>query len=378
MQQDNKPSTSSKYWCQLPFTSIQTDGVDASPCCNFLSNGSILLNNYHQNHEIIEVKQKILKNEVPNQCRTCSNDEQVTGQSIRTINNQTSDLEDLDYYITQDDKINHLFLTGLDVCNLKCLPCYDSSFIRKKELHQLHIKQTIPLPRKKVNYDNLLALNFKKVTITGGEPFYDKSILNFLEALKLSGQSNYIDLDINTNLTLIEKRTLEFLIKHFKKVQIKGSIDGLWVANDYLRYPSNWQNIEHAVDLILSMPEIEFCITTALSNLSLLKFHELLAWGIEKNIRNHYISAVYQPTILSVQQLPLNIKKSLLPVYENLKNSVDNTYYDRTVLVIDRCIRVCQDTTDYSIKELIQYLKKHDDLRNTNFLLPFPELREYV
>jgi hypothetical protein len=377
MQQDNNPSSSTKYWCQLPFTSIQTNGVNASPCCNFLSNGPILLNNYHQNHEIIEVRQKILNNEVPDQCRKCVNDEQVTGQSFRTINNQSSDLEDLDYYITQDDKINHLFLIGRDVCNLKCLPCYDSSFIRKKELHQLHIKQTIPLPEKKVDYNNLLNLNFNKITITGGEPFYDKSILSFLDMLKLSGRSNDIELDITTNLTLIKKRTLEFLIKNFKKLQIKGSIDGLGVANDYLRYPSDWQNIEHSVDLILSMPEIEFCITTALSNLSLLKFHELVAWGIEKNIRNHYISTVYQPLILSVQRLPLNIKKSLLPVYENLKNSVDNTYYDRTAVTIDRCISVCQDTTDYNMKKLIQYLKKHDNLRNTNFLLPFPELREY-
>lgn len=380
MEYNLSKSTSSSdgtVWCHHPFRSLQTNGVYGVPCCNFRSTRYIPLENYFNSDDIIDVRQKILNGVIPSQCSQCVQSEKNTGSSYRThANNFIFDNNKQEYDVRGDTDLEHIFLVGDNVCNLKCLPCYHSSFVRSTELFNLKLLHYWPVAQE-INLDHLLTQRAKKITITGGEPFYSKKIIEFLKKYPLRVDSTDVELDINTNLTTVNIELIDFLVKTYKKVQIKGSVDGVGRTNDYLRYPSQFAEIESGIDIILSYPEIEFCLTTALSNLALLHFDELLEWGVGKGIRNHYISIVNDVNELAVYHLPRVLKQSLLDKFINLKNSIDCQYHNRTAETLETCINICNNNIDYNVSPLIEYLNKHDNLRGTDFLTVFPELADY-
>lgn len=368
---------SNVFWCGYPFLSVHTDGITARPCCVYTPKNQIPLDGYFENEEIVSTRQHLLNGIAPPQCVKCVNSEKTVGHSFRTMSNKFEYQKEKQNYSLNSKSVQHLFLISSNVCNLKCLPCTNSSYVRELELHSLKLVNFTPTLRTP-KLDNLLKFDFKKITISGGEPFYDKKSLDFLQKLSKENRSKDIEIDINTNLTNITDNLLDFLLENFKSVQLKGSLDGVGATNDYLRYPSEWHVLEKSVDKILSRKSIEFCLTTALSNLSLLHFYKLLTWGLERNIRNHYISTVFNPDVLAVHKLPVKIKQQLLPYYIDIKNNLDHTYFDRTAEAVDICINSCYNNTDTEPSELINYLKAHDALRKTDFLSVFPELQEFV
>lgn len=371
------PSSDGTVWCHHPFRSLQTNGLHGTPCCNFTSTRRIPLENYFNSDDIIDVRQKILNGVIPSQCSLCVQSEKNTGSSYRThANNFIFDNNNQEYNIHGNADLDHIFLVGDNVCNLKCLPCYHSSFVRSTELYNLKLVNSWPVVQE-IKLDHLLSQRAKKITITGGEPFYSKKIIEFLKTYPSHVNSTEVELDINTNLTTINVELIDFLVNTYKKVQIKGSVDGVGKTNNYLRYPSQFADIDASIDIILSYPEIEFCLTTALSNLALLHFHELLAWGVNKGIRNHYISIVSHPNELAVYHLPATLKQSLVDKFFNLKNNIDCQYHNRTAETIETCINICNNNIDYNVSPLVEYLKKHDNLRGTDFLTVFPELADF-
>lgn len=372
------PSDNAPIWCHYPFRSLQTDGIYGTPCCTFKPIRPIPIENYFNNNEILDVRQKILNRVIPDQCINCVESEKMIGSSFRTnANNFTFNNNSQEYSIQGDNNLTHLYLTGSNVCNLKCLPCYNSSFVRSLELYNLKLLKHPPTSRDS-NFSQLLKQHVEKITIATGEPFYNKQVLEFLKEYPLHTNSTLVELDINTNLTNITTELLDFLVKNYKKVQIKGSVDGIGSTNDYLRYPSRFDEIEASIDLVLSYPEIEFCLTTALSNLALLHFYDLVAWGIDKGVRNHYTTNVLEIQELAVYRLPVALKQSLLNKFVDLKNNIDCQYHDRTAETLDTCINICNNNDDYDVSNLIEYLKKHDNLRGTDFLTVFSELKNFI
>jgi sulfatase maturation enzyme AslB (radical SAM superfamily) len=367
-----------KVWCRRPFVDIDTNGEVARPCCVFIPKTIISIKNYFQNKEIQEVRKEILNGSVPDQCQTCVTSENLFGKSFRTNSNKFDNLIK-DSIQIDNTNIENLLISSSNVCNLKCIHCNgNSSYSRGREMYKL---QLINLPPKKriVSLDYLYELNFQKVTLSSGEPFYDPATINFLRTLPSVKNTKHIDLDINTNLTNISEDFLKFLASNYKSLQIKGSIDGVGLANDYLRYPSKWKQIEQAIHTIKSVPNIELCLTTSVSNLSLLTMPKLIEWGINNGIRNQYFTLVSNPKEMSPNLLPDNLKKELLLEFINLKNTIDIAYNNRTLELLNLCIDICQDQlTHLDLTPLFDYLIKHDQIRGTSFLLAFPKLKKIV
>lgn len=360
-------------WCQKPFTDIDTNGIHASPCCKFEAASEIFLQNYFDNQEIIEVQQKVLRGEAPSQCRICVESEAVGGKSLRT---QANNYDCCDGVLNKDNIKNLLVYSG-NICNLSCIHCSEgASYTRGMEMLRLNIIQEKPVPTSQ-NLKHLLNFNFKKITIVGGEPFFDKNVLDLLYTLPAEKNSQNIELDINTNLTNITENLLNFLSQNYAKVQIKGSIDGFKRSNDYLRYPSKWKDIEDSIDIIKKFSVIELSVVTSISNLSLLTLPELIEWVITKGIRNHYFNLVHRPIELVPWLLPESIKNHLLHRFLEINHKIDRGYHDRTAELIDFCINFCQNKEiNGDISLLINYLNKHDQLRKTKFLSFFPLLTQ--
>jgi organic radical activating enzyme len=366
----------STFFCHLPFVSVDTDGRQARPCCAFTS-PPIPLDGYESNPIIIDTKQKLFRGIQPEGCVKCVEAEKLSGKSFRILANEfhphyTKEVLDHDDTYSNLKIVN---VVGSNICNLKCLPCYGGSYVREKERFQLGLIKSLPQVQKIENISKIIKSDIKQITLCAGEPFYDRDSWNLLQVLATTGQSKQIRVDINTNLTHITDEKLDFLSHNFDSVLIKGSIDGIGAVNDYLRYPSQWHTIEKSVDLILRRREISFVVTTALSNLSLLRYHELFAWAQSKKILNCFITHVLGPKVLSCNNLPEITKQNLKTIYQNLQST--SGLSDRSSYALELCYNLCQKKDinhSFSMIELSQYLDLHDQHRGTNWRTVFHEL----
>jgi hypothetical protein len=360
------------FFCHLPFVSINTNGVTARPCCAFQSVMPVL--NYENNEILQKVKQELFHGRPVKECEKCYANEAKSGKSFRTLANEfhphlTNEV--LSHNETYSS-IKHVDIVGSNICNLKCLPCEHGSYIRTKELYDLGLQKTMPIVSNNLDIESLLHFDIRQLTLCSGEPFYVKDIWNLLTELKSRNKSKQIELHINTNLTNVTTDKLDFLLDNFKSVLIKGSIDGVGPVNDYLRYPSLWTTIEKTVELILDRPEIQFVVTTALSNLALLKYHELVSWCQDRSIKDLFISQVGTPSVLGSVNLPRFLKDSLKSNFDNLKKF--NNFTDRTLYCLDLCTTLCDSQHDFNQMELMHYLDLHDQHRGTDWKTVFPEL----
>ncbi len=87
-----------------------------------------------------------------------------------------------------------------------------------------------------------LAPKLKRIYLTGGEPLLIKNNLKLLKKLLESG-NNQVEITINTNLTQLSEEFLE-TFEQFEHSTLSLSIDGVGKTNNYIRYPSRWEDLE--------------------------------------------------------------------------------------------------------------------------------------
>jgi len=364
----------------LPFTDVNVFKNTVTPCCDFKSSKSESLDTYFSSQTLSRVKQQLLDGQAPKECNTCVVKEQQSGHSFRILANKFKEDESVALQQSADANtwaVSQVIIEPNNVCNLKCLSCHGgASFIRGVELEKLGLEFR-PRLTKNPNLDRLLDLEFETLTISGGEPFGDGATLPLLEKLIKSGRSKHIRIDINTNLTLLKAPILDNLVNNFKKVYIKGSIDGFGKVNEYLRYPSKWEDIEQAM-MLLKNTATEHCITTTISNLALLRSYELINWATNFGVRSFFVTPVLNPSTMAADCLPNTLKQQLLPQYTTIKNKFSEQSNPRLMHYIDTCIHLCQPSDrEKNWPAVVSWLTKHDQLRGTNYLDVFPELIGY-
>lgn len=147
--------------------------------------------------------------------------------------------------------LEHVHLDITNRCNLKCLHCYQERYLGKglrcyrdeerfnnKELNFKELKSMI---------SRLSELGVFSITISGGEPFIRKDILDFLSLV----EKNKIRIGtIITNGTLLTARIVNFLKKLKSNPYIIISLDGLEETNDYMRGKGSFRLITHSAELI--------------------------------------------------------------------------------------------------------------------------------
>jgi hypothetical protein len=373
------------FFCHLPWTAVQIDHIGCAPCCMYQPSDQSetkTLGNYLQSKELAEVKSLLLDGKEPKQCQRCVDSEKLNGHSFRVLHNKFHNGKTQEILTTKEYNKNPMELHVLtsNTCNLLCLPCTSkSSYIREVELNKLGLKRIIPVHfRKNSVLDEIHKFDFENITFLGGEPFGDKVTFECLQNLVEQKKSKNITLDLNTNGTLITQEKMDFLSKNFKFIYIKASIDGIGQVNDYLRYPSVWQDLEPRILLTKNYPNVELLVTTALSNLSLMRYYQVIEWTIKNSIKDIFLSPVSIPTELKIVNLPTDIKNDLLKIYQDLKKNYSEQLTDQTNFAIDTCINSCQDVDKNDFSKSINWVQRHDQHRGTNLLDIFPELEPYV
>jgi MoaA/NifB/PqqE/SkfB family radical SAM enzyme len=108
-------------------------------------------------------------------------------------------------------EVLHIDLTN--ECNNDCIGCWcRSPLLKDKEMPEWEKRQTIPFKLIKQVLDDIYKLrNLKQVKLVGGgEPFMHLNILDTVAYIK--NQDRNIEIDINTNFTLVNEKVVKDLI----------------------------------------------------------------------------------------------------------------------------------------------------------------------
>ena len=327
--------------CAVPFIEGFTKSTGSAKyrnCCatnpQIVSKNNQNFSDWWKSKELNKFRESLQKDVLPKACAGCALQEKIQGTSFRTAVNKTVNLNSLNS--KWPSRWNVSF--G-NICNLACWMCseYSSSVIQthKKKLGML--KKDFEDPEikfqkvwKTLELDILKSYEIHDtvtLTILGGEPLYNKQVLDFLAKLVRLNLSRRTKLEFHTNATQCNKKIKDILkLKTWKFICMFLSIDAIGKKAEWLRYGTNWQKLEKNIPNLKRMSNyLEVHCTVSLLNIS-----DLPAL---KNFCNKFkitfkVNALYQPWYLRLHHWDYDpnslVDKDLLTTngFEDLYNLI--------------------------------------------------------
>jgi MoaA/NifB/PqqE/SkfB family radical SAM enzyme len=393
----------SKTFCVMPWMNISVD-PDGSikPCC--ISHQYIHKENgekYNLGHdkletiinspEYVELRQKMIVGESIEGCKQCYAIEQYgKSESKRNIFNRTwLPKQEIRKKVSQgpviDNTVYDFDLRFGNLCNLSCRSCIPvNSSQLEKELHELEADTTISKFFTINSYPNInewyetetFEYNIKsnlesiqQLYITGGEPTIIKKNQELLRFLVDTGKSKNIRLILNSNMTNINPAFYE-LLPEFESVLFFASVDGYKEIQEYLRYPSNWSQVDKNVNKLISLKgniTIKFCPTIQIGNINklvdLFEYVENLNKAAGKAVAYIWLNLLEFPSHLNIVHLPVEYKKIC---WDRIQHWVDTkceyqdaTFHERLAALKNKCL-----TETSSTEEMSKFFEMNDIFDN--------------
>jgi hypothetical protein len=165
-----------------------------------------------------------------------------------------------------------------NLCNLKCIMCSPgrSSELAKDRGDPNNGVRSISLDL----IDDLVSIsdNIQHMTIQGGEASVMKEYSYYFECLDQKNMLRNIDLQVITNATNVNMKFYR-LLERFKSVRLSVSVDAFGKANNYIRWPSKFEQIEKN---LIKMRELRNSVKVEIYNslniLSMFDYHNFLTW----------------------------------------------------------------------------------------------------
>jgi organic radical activating enzyme len=325
---DNKP------FCVVPFVeAFSGDGSAFRNCC--ATNPSIAslpgqnFQQWWQDPRLLQFRNQMLLDQWPTQCQSCQIQETTSGSSMRTAINQTVCVDK--NFGRWPSRWNLKF--G-NVCNLSCWTCNEnfSSVIAQ------HKKKIGILPANFIDPEqafidlwpdleqNVLASydyhDTVTLTLLGGEPMYNSSLLVFLSKLIDLGLAPRTRLEFHTNGTKFNSKL--FMSNTWNHVCVFLSLDAVGKKAEWLRHGCEWNNIEQNVDLFkLACNYIEVHCTLSVLNINDLPALSEFCQGYNLPLK---ISVLSNPQFMSLTKWPKN--SNLIANSEQLKQSGFEFYWN--------------------------------------------------
>lgn len=228
------------------------------------------------------------------------------------------------------DDVVYLDLRLGNLCNLKCRMCnpWNSSQIFKEHLEiadqdpkyvdvwkktfgkfPVNVMDDQQWFDSDIMWDQVIGLipHLKKVYMTGGEPTLIKNNFKFMESCIAQGRKDIV-LFFNTNCTNVNKKFLE-LISQFDQVNINASLDGVGVVNEYIRAPSDWNQISENIEKLAQLPNVHLGITPTVQVYNVLDLVNIMKWV--DSLNKKYNKEIFIDFLINVHPHHLNI--NILP-----------------------------------------------------------------
>ena len=437
-------------FCPLPWNSINLrNNGDLRICCNtnsYSPKRGIMTKedgtpynagkddwNEARNAELLkEVRVSMMKGEWHPECTRCKKEEESGMRSRREYENDDwgkysgdISLEKM-LPITEEDgtldtskqDIEFMDIRYGNFCNLKCRMCgptdshkwYDDFVKTTGRTHYKDTHETIQLTKNAkgkwhtdqydwfqdndIYWDNFekYAPDAKKLYIVGGEPLIIDEHQESLERLVASGKAGKIQLEYNTNLTMVPDR-LVHLWEQFKQIRIGVSIDGIGDVFNYQRTPAKFDAVYKNMMTLQNNERINLKAWFAYTVTPMNVFHtaDFMKWkltesGLDKfnpitgprPVITHHMC--HSPKYYNVKVLPQYLKDQVAEHYQEHKDWILTT--DFSDKVKDNFIKVLTGiekfmmSEDYSeewLDHFIDQTAKLDEVRNQNILDIVPQ-----
>lgn len=404
-------------FCALPWVHIATaPNGDIKPCCISLdtinkSDGTPFNLGYDNLNEILnstsykELRKNMIEGNHIQGCTRCYESEQKSNTSYRKQYN-ISWLPKLKIKtkntIEIPDSVEYFDLRFGNLCNLKCKSCSaENSSQYEKELSELtdtNIESFIKIkPIVDINswyntelfFKNISSQleNIQEIYITGGEPSIIDKNYEILEYIIKQNKAKNILLKINSNMTNVQDRFLN-IISEFKQVTFYASIDGVGFMQEYIRYPSSWEQIDKNLKKLMSSKKsnVIVSVTPVIQNINLGYITDLFEYLEEFNRKNNraviHIAPIilYNPEQLDLTYLPLDYKKQC---WDKIQYWIDNNckfqhkwFFSKMTELKNKCL------TDVSHEHVMNRFKGFNEIFDNHrnmFLKDInPELAQIV
>lgn len=374
-------------FCYTPWTNIDINPMgNISPCCKFrheyysdprLNIITSDLAEYKNSNLLQSVKDDFLNNTWPAGCERCKIEEQNGIESKRQL-----DYTRWEHSYKNYDRDSGKFLTASvafgNTCNLKCITCSPSSSSKwHKEYKKIYKIDTKPNHFYKENFINELieqCPDLIHLDIPGGEPFLSGVTQQhqLLDYYIKSGKSKDIAIHYTTNVTVFPDNSWWNRWNHFKEIDIQLSIDGIKNRYEYIRFPAQWNDCDNNVNRYLEKQHqeknIKLSVSHTLGAFNVLYLDEFFSWCEQKGLPRPWIGRVHNPAHFRCSVFPDSIK-------EQIVNQLRESKYE-DVILWSEFLQNNNDSDQFA--EFLNKKQTHDEYRNTNFELIFPELAELI
>lgn len=343
-----------------------------------------------------KLRQQFINNERPSECYQCWDDEEVGARSLRIHKLETETAS-----ITKP-VITDLVLLISNLCNQACITCsphcsslWEDELITNKiplltagvNEEQVSLFRSIKFNKNNLESLHTISKNLKTLHIRGGEPTLHKELHEYIKFLYDSNLDTNIELVMNTNAMAYNSTFIENCSK-FSKTGILLSIDNVGLAYNYMRYPAHWDKVHANIVKFASLSEpYHINISSTISVLNILNLGNMLDTFSTYGIKVYFNNFVYNPKILSLRNMPPNIKTHVIQYlksidftkYTNIYNTIaciDSADLDSIINFIELPPDTdCEYQSNYEYAVALEtFLSPIDTRRNFYFKDCLPEL----
>jgi organic radical activating enzyme len=315
---------------------------------------------------VIEFREKIksIEDWTPN-CSYCQYTESISPISLRLFS---------DRFIKSDDDLT--LELQLDItCNGGCVICGPHlSTFWQSQFKKFNIQDVVPIKLKaepNIVKDILSVVDIqkcKRILFSGGEALLSSHDLEIITAIK---DKSVVTLQYITNGSVKPSAERAALWAQFKEVKLICSIDAIEKQFEYIRYPLQWDEVEHnLLTMRDTMPEsVTFGINHTATAMSLYYTDRFIEWHSEKFNSNRFGKQHFY----TIHPAHGTWNTSCIP--DDLRNIIIEKYGSDSI-VGKLAHGITYSRIDH--EHLIGFTDEWDNNRNLHWEDVFPEMVQYM
>ena len=324
-----------KNICILPFISMDRnpydEGLPAGPCCMYQQQQKQIFDfkSYWESQELKDLREDFRNNKRPKGCWKCFEMESKGKKSIRQNANESRLEQHKELLQLPDEKLAPMEIkikVGA-LCNLACRMCVTNVSSRVNAVYKSIGWETLEPYKYDQDAEVMLkqhAKTIRYIDVVGGEPFYNKKLLNLLQWLKDNNYSQQMTMYITSNGMFYNSKLVE-LLKSFKEVVLIISLDGIGKVHEYIRPGCDFSLVESNIQKFRDYG-INVLVQSTISILNVLHLDKLDKWCDEREIHHPQKHIVYDPKQLHPRNLPNELKLQVPKGYQQFvtEDAVDD------------------------------------------------------
>lgn len=312
--------------------------------------------------QVRQVRKEMLEGKQPKACTMCYSEEKsAKGLSFRQewvnmVAQRDPDFDkEIKTYTEEDGRYDRMpsvqQITLGNICTNQCNMCSPwNSSAMNKVFKKIHAGLDIPYdenwfdPQKyKWVMDDEYWIekvyprfhHASALAISGGEPLIIERFEKILEYCADSGLSRHMELHFHTNTAQIPTPYIYELLRSFKHVLINASIDDIEKRNEYIRYPTTWEQTQRFIEWgETTADNIDLDIYVTIQNMNIYHLTDIQDYWFNQNITKFnknlggFIHAYpcHMPEKFSTRILPTKLKQKVRRKFDNWKQKAYQEY----------------------------------------------------